>query len=223
MTAGAGILHSEMPPDQLVVRGGLFHGVQLWVNLPARLKWTPPRYQDIEPNDVGLAASADGSSLVRIIAGELGGQAGPGVTHTPITYLHATVSPGAELAVDWPRDFNGLVYVLAGRGSVGPEGRPLEEGQLAVLGPGESILVRAADRQPAPAAAGWEILVLGGLPIREPIARYGPFVMNTREEILQAVEDYHAGRMGIIPATRMPHRTSADESTVRATDGERPA
>jgi redox-sensitive bicupin YhaK (pirin superfamily) len=221
MTAGAGILHSEMPPDQLVVRGGLFHGVQLWVNLPAELKWTPPRYQDIEATDVALLSSLDGGALVRVIAGELGGHAGPGATRTPITYLHATVSPGAELAVDWPRDFNALVYVLAGRGSVGPEVRPLEEGQLAVLGPGESIVVRAAGRQPAPAAGGWEIIVLGGLPIREPIARYGPFVMTTREEIVQAVEDYHAGRMGIIPATHMPHRTSADETTATGAGGVR--
>jgi hypothetical protein len=212
MTAGAGILHSEMPPEQLVVHGGLFHGVQLWVNLPAELKWTPPRYQDIEARDVALLSSPDGGALIRVIAGELDRHAGPGATRTPITYLHATVSPGAELTLDWPREFNALVYALVGRGSVGAERRPLDEGQLAILGPGETIVARAADRQPSPAAAGWEILVLGGLPIREPISRYGPFVMNTREEIIQAVDDFHAGRMGIIPATHMPHRTSADET-----------
>ena len=221
MTAGAGILHSEMPPEQLVVRGGLFHGVQLWVNLPAELKWTPPRYQDIDARDVALLASPDGGALVRVIAGELDGRAGPGATRTPITYLHATVSPGAELALTWPREFNALVYALAGRGTVGPEARPLDEGQLAILGPGASITARAADRQPSPAAAGWEILVLGGLPIQEPIARYGPFVMNTREEIIQAVDDYQAGRMGIIPASHMPHRTSADDSTIPSADGGR--
>ncbi len=216
MTAGAGILHSEMPPERLVVKGGLFHGVQLWVNLPARLKWTAPRYQDIGARDVTLLSSHDGAALVRIIAGELAGHKGPGVTWTPITYLHATVSPDAELALPWPRDYNALVYVLAGRGLVGPEQRPLDEGQLAIFGPGDALVARAAARQPMPAQLGWEILVLGGLPIRESVARYGPFVMNTREEIIQAVEDFQAGRMGIIPATRMPHRTSADESDVSA-------
>ena len=214
MTAGAGIFHSELPPDQLVVNGGLFHGVQLWVNLPARLKWTPPRYQDIEAKDVALLSSHDGAALIRIIAGGLAGHKGPGVTWTPITYLHATVSPDAELALPWPPDFNALVYVLSGRGLIGPEQRPLDEGQLAVFGPGDAIILRAAKAQPVTSQSGWEILILGGLPIREPVARYGPFVMNTREEIIQAVEDFQAGRLGTIPATRVPHRTSADESDV---------
>jgi len=219
MTAGAGIFHSELPPQTLVVKGGLFHGVQLWVNLPKQLKWTPPRYQDIRARDVTLLASHDGAALVRVIAGELAGHQGPGVTRTPITYLHATVSPGAELALPWPRDFNAMVYVLAGRGLAGIEARPLDEGQLAIFGPGDAGLVRAGDPQPSAARSGWEILVLGGLPIREPVARYGPFVMNTREEIIQAVEDFQAGRMGIIPATQVPHRTSADESAVSGQPG----
>lgn len=210
MTAGAGIQHIETPPDWLVAKGGLFHGIQLWVNLPRDQKWVPPRYQDIESRDVALLASADGASLVRVIAGELAGHRGPGVTYTPITYLHATVAPGGRLSLPWPSDFNALVYVLAGRGHVGREGRPLDEGQLAVLGAGEALTVAAADSQPLAARTGWEILVLGGLPIREPVARYGPFVMNTREEIIQAYEDYQAGRMGVIPADRVPHRTSAD-------------
>lgn len=210
MTAGAGILHIEVPPQELVVRGGLFHGVQLWVNLPAELKWTPPRYQDIEARQVALVSSPDGGALIRVIAGELAGHKGPGVTWTPITYLHASVSPGARLAMPWSPEFNALVYVLSGRGFVGSEGRPLDEGRLAVFGPGEAIEVRAAESQPAASASGWEILVLGGLPIAEPVARYGPFVMNTREEIIQAVEDYQAGRMGTIPPRTVPHRTSAD-------------
>ena len=210
MTAGAGIQHIETPPDWLVAKGGLFHGIQLWVNLPREQKWVPPRYQDIESRDVALLASADGASLVRVIAGELAGHRGPGMTYTPITYLHATVAPGARLSLPWPNDFNALVYVLAGRGHVGLEGRPVDEGQLAVLGPGEALTVTAADSQPQAARTGWEILVLGGLPIKEPVARYGPFVMNTREEIIQAFEDYQAGRMGVIPADRVPHCTSAD-------------
>jgi quercetin 2,3-dioxygenase len=211
MTAGAGIQHIEQPPPELVAKGGLFHGVQLWVNLPRDQKWVPARYQDIESRDVALLASDDGSSLVRVIAGELAGHKGPGVTYTPITYLHATIAPGARLTMPWPADFNALVYALAGRGTAGREERPVDEGQLAAFGHGEALTVTAAASQPVASANGWEILVLGGLPIREPIARYGPFVMNTRQEIVQAFEDYQAGRMGTIPAARMPHQTGTDE------------
>jgi redox-sensitive bicupin YhaK (pirin superfamily) len=212
MTAGAGIQHIERPPERLVAKGGLFHGIQLWVNLPAASKWLEPRYQDIEARDVTLLSNDDGSSIVRVIAGELAGHRGPGATHTPITYLHATLAPGARLAMPWPRDFNALVYVLAGRGYAGVDQRPLDEGQLAMFGHGDALTIRAADAQPVAATSGWEVLVLGGFPIREQVARYGPFVMNTREEIIQALEDFNAGRMGTIPATKVPHRTSADES-----------
>jgi redox-sensitive bicupin YhaK (pirin superfamily) len=198
MTAGAGIVHSEMPPEYLVRSGGLFHGVQLWVNLPASLKWSPPRYQDIVPGEVTLITNLDGSALVRIIAGELDGHAGPGVTYTPIAYAHATLHPEARLAVPWRADFNALIYVLAGSGRVGPEDAAIGEGQLAVLGAGDHVAI-SADRTPAGASPTLEILLLGGQPIREPIAHYGPFVMNTRDEILQAVADYQAGRMGTIP------------------------
>lgn len=217
MTAGAGIQHIEQPTPELVAKGGLFHGVQLWVNLPREQKWTPPRYQDIGARDVKLLASADGASLVRVIAGSLGEHDGPGVTHTPITYLHATVAPGARLTLPWPPDFNAMVYVLAGRGTAGPENRPLDEGQLAVFGGshhkegGDALTMQAAASQPVASRHGWEVLVLGGLPIREPIARYGPFVMNTRDEIIQAFEDFQAGRMGQIPAEQIPHRSSEDE------------
>src|SRR4026209_252282 len=198
MTAGSGIVHSEMPPEYLVRSGGLFHGVQLWVNLPARLKWSPPRYQDIAPGDLTLLTNPPGSALVRIIAGELDGHAGPGVTYIPIAYAPATLHPEARLAIPWRADFNALVYVLAGSGRVGAEDAPIGEGQLAILGAGDHLSLRA-DRTPAGASPTLEVLLLGGLPIREPIAHYGPFVMNTREEILQAVADYQAGRMGTIP------------------------
>ena len=216
MTAGAGIQHIEQPPPELVDKGGLFHGVQLWVNLPREQKMVPPRYQDIEARDAKLLSSDDGASLVRIIAGSVGGYEGPGVTYTPITYLHATVAPGGRLTLPWPDDFNALAYVLSGRGMAGPEERPLDEGQLAVFGGakpggGGALSLRAADSQPLASNNGWEILVLGGLPIREPVARYGPFVMNTRQEIVQAFEDFQAGRMGTVPAERVPHRSSADE------------
>ena len=212
MTAGAGIQHIEQPPERLVVTGGLFHGVQLWVNLPAAQKWLEPRYQDIEARDVTLLSNDDGSSLVRIIAGELDGHRGPGATQTPITYLHATVAPGSRLSLPWPREFNALAYVLSGRGYAGIEQRPLDEGQLAVFGLGEALTIRAADVQPIASKNGWEVLVLGGFPIREQVARYGPFVMNTREEIAQAVKDFNAGRMGTIPAKRVPHLTSVDDA-----------
>jgi hypothetical protein len=213
MTAGAGIQHIEQPPQELVAKGGLFHGIQLWVNLPAAKKWTPPRYQDIEAHDVALLANHDGSSIVRVIAGELAGHRGPGVTQTPITYVHATVAPGSRLTLPWPRPYNALVYALSGRGFAGVERRPVDEGQLAVYGAeGDAITMAAADDQPSNSPRGWEILVLGGQPIREPVARYGPFVMNTREEIAQAVADFRAGRMGTIPAQRVPHRTSADDA-----------
>jgi hypothetical protein len=199
MTAGAGILHNEVPPQEMVARGGLFHGVQLWVNLPRALKMTTPRYQDIRATDAVLLSSDDGGALVRVIAGSLAGHDGPGVTHSPITYLHATVSPGA------------LVYVLSGRGTAGSAGRPLAEGQLALFGPGDALAVRAADTQPSNSPAGWEVLVLGGVPINEPVARYGPFVMNTRDEIVQAFEDFQAGRLGRIPAEHLAHRSAADD------------
>jgi redox-sensitive bicupin YhaK (pirin superfamily) len=210
MTAGAGILHIEVPPQDMIARGGLFHGVQLWVNLPKALKMTPPRYQDIHATEAKLLSSDDGGALVRVIAGSLDGHDGPGRTHSPITYLHATVSAGARLAMPWPADYNALVYVLSGRGTAGAN-TPLTEGQLAVFGPGDALSVRAADTQPSNSPTGWEILVLGGLPINEPVARYGPFVMNTREEITQAFEDFQAGRLGQIPAEHLAHRTSADD------------
>jgi len=195
MTAGRGILHIERPPEQLVVSGGLFHGLQLWVNLPARDKVAPPRYQDIRASSVALLSSPDGGALVRLIAGDLGGNKGPGSTYTPISIVHATVAPGARLDLPWPRDFNALVYVLAGSGTVGPELRPVRSGQLAVLGRGDTIRVGAAA-----GASSLDVYAIGGRPIREPVAHYGPFVMNTRDELIQAFEDFQAGRLGTVPA-----------------------
>ncbi len=213
MTAGAGIQHIERPPEELVISGGLFHGTQLWVNLPASHKWVPPRYQDIEARQVALVSSHDGASLVRVIAGEIAGFKGPGVTYTPITYLHATVTPGGRLVLPWPSHFNAMVYALAGDGHAGPTSTPVREGQLALFGPGDALSISAAQSQPVASAKGWEVLVLGGAAIREPVARYGPFVMNTAAEIRQAFADYQAGRMGVIPAAHMPHKTSADGPT----------
>ncbi|MCK9902738.1 pirin family protein [Frankia sp. Cpl3] len=206
MTAGAGILHIETPPEELVISGGLFHGVQLWVNLPARDKFSPPRYQSIEGEQVSLVASPDGGSLVRIIAGDVGGFRGPGSTHTPIAVVHATVSPGARVSVPWRPEYNGLVYVLAGAGTIGAKDTPVHLGQTAVLGAGDRISLAAAPRQDAD-APNLEVLLLGGQPIREHVEMYGPFVMNTRQELQQAVEDFQAGRLGVIPENAlMPHR-----------------
>jgi hypothetical protein len=213
MTAGRGVLHIEAPPEEVVVRGGLFHGFQLWVNLPARLKWSPPRYQDIRGRAVTLLSSPDGGALLRLIAGEVAGHAGPGITYTPISLLHATLAPGAELRLPWRPDFNALVYVLTGSGSVGPKRHPVRMGQLAVYGPGDLITV-AADTGQESRNPQLDVLVLGGRPIREPIAAYGPFVMNTRAELLQAFEDYQAGRLGSIPVEPHPgHEVLRDRTT----------
>jgi len=202
MTAGAGILHDEVPTERVLAAGGRSHGVQLWVNLPSRLKFTPPRYQAITGDELTLLSSADGGALVRLIAGELAGHAGPGVTHTPITYAHATIAPGARLVVPWNPSYNAMAYVLGGQGYAGGEERPVGEHDLAVFGAGDTVTVRAADHIDGGAGGfdALEVLLLGGAPIREPIAHYGPFVMNTRQEILDAIDDFNAGRMGTVPA-----------------------
>ncbi|HEX5827219.1 MAG TPA: pirin family protein [Candidatus Limnocylindrales bacterium] len=199
MTAGAGILHIEKPPEWLVAQGGLFHGFQLWVNLPRAQKLAAPRYQDIRAKEVSLLSSHDGGALVRVIAGEVAGHAGPGSTYTPMTLVHATLAPGAKLTLPWRADYNALAYVLAGQGTVGAEARPARMGQLAVFGPGNALIFEAAQVQDA-SAPTLDVLVLGGRPIREPIAWMGPFVMNTRDEVVQAFTDYQQGRLGQIPA-----------------------
>ncbi|NVN50688.1 pirin family protein [Mycolicibacterium hippocampi] len=206
MTAGAGVLHIETPPSELVESGGVFHGIQLWVNLPKKDKFAAPRYQAIEGDQVRLLSSDDGGALVRVIAGEVDGHGGPSATYTPITLAHATIQPGARLNLPWNRDFNALVYVLSGRGTVGPVGHPVQQGQLTVLGPGDRITVSAEDSQDANRPA-LEVLLLGGKPIREPVFQYGPFVMNSKSEVIQALEDFNAGKFGTIPPNAlMPHR-----------------
>src|SRR5271154_820726 len=164
MTAGGGILHIEAPPEELVVSGGLFHGFQLWVNLPARLKMAPPRYQDIRAGQVSLLRSADGGALARGLAGELDAHAGPGVPHPPITLLHVTVEPGAEFRLPWRADFNALGYVLAGSGTVGAERRPIRAGQLALFRFGGAGTLAADKKMDGPSQA-LDILLLGGEPI----------------------------------------------------------
>jgi len=204
MTAGSGLLHIEKPPEWLVQAGGLFHGLQLWVNLPRAQKMSAPHYQDLRASQVGLAATADAGALIRVIAGEVDGVRGPGSTHTPIAMVHATVLATASLTLPWRRDFNALVYVMAGDGWVGPDHRPLRAGQLAVLGGGDTISLGASGTQES-RSPSLEVVVLGGLPICEPLAWAGPFVMNTRAEVMQAFADFQSGAFGQVPSERAPH------------------
>lgn len=206
MTAGDGILHIETPPEHLVVSGGLFHGLQLWINLPRDKKRIAPQYQDLQGEDSAMVASADGGALVRILAGEVDGHAGPGISHTPLSITHVTIAPGASIDIPWRRDFNALAYVLAGEGSVGEDGRPLVSGQLAVLGEGDTVRLAANAQQDA-RHPNVEVFLIGGVPLREPVVQYGPFVMTTKAEIMEAFEDFEAGRLGIVPADAIqPHR-----------------
>lgn len=194
MTAGSGLLHIECPPRELVDRGGFFHGVQLWVNLPAKDKWIPPAYQGIGTSDITLVTDEGARSVVRIIAGDIGGFRGPGSTFTPITLAHVTVLAGATITLPWQPAHNCLVYALLGNGAVGEQGRILREGQLAVMGEGDGLALAASPGQDL------DVLILGGQPIREPVVQYGPFVMNTREEIIQTIDDFNAGLLGRVPA-----------------------
>ena len=209
MTAGAGILHIETPPEHLVMSGGLFHGFQLWVNLPAAKKWSPPAYQDLRASEVALLSSGDGGALIRVIAGSVDGHSGPGSTQTPISLVHATVQPGAELRLPWRKDYNALVYTLAGAGYVGEEARPVKMGQLTVFGEGDTIVVRAGDVQES-RSPEMELFILGGAPIKEPVAWMGPFVMNTKAEVIQAFEDFQKGVLGTIPAIQKEVAKNSD-------------
>jgi redox-sensitive bicupin YhaK (pirin superfamily) len=205
MTAGAGLLHIETPPEKLVEDGGLFNGFQLWVNLPAADKFSSPAYQPVEASDLLLLASEDGGTLLRVIAGEVDGHRGPGSTHTPITFLHASLAPGAQLSLPWQPTYNALAYVFAGSGTAGPKRQDVTAGSLVVFGAGDRITLQADSRQDS-RSSSMEVLLLGGEPIREPMVHYGPFVMNSRDQLVQALEDYQAGRLGVIPPDAiMPH------------------
>jgi len=193
MTAGSGILHIETPPEELVRSGGLFHGFQLWVNLPSRSKMLSPAYQNLEAEYVTLLTTTDEGAIIRVIAGEIDGQMGPGSTHTPITIAHVTVSPGARVELPWNSEFNALAYGLEGAGSVGVESAAFGQGRLAVFGDGDTVVVQAAPDSTL------EVVFLGGEAIGEPVANQGPFVMNTREELVTAFNDFQSGRMGTIP------------------------
>jgi redox-sensitive bicupin YhaK (pirin superfamily) len=158
-----------------------------------------PRYQDLRSGEAALVTSPDAGVLVRVIAGSIDGHAGPGSTYTPMTMAHASLEPGAQLHVPWAPDQNALAYVLSGNGTVGAERRPVHTGQLAVFGPGDSLRV-AADAGQEGRHPKLEVVLLGGRPIREPVAWAGPFVMNTREEVYQAFDDFESGKLGTVPA-----------------------
>ena len=219
MTAGAGLLHIETPPEHLVVSGGLFHGFQLWVNLPAAKKWAKPAYQDIRARDVSLLTTEDGGALLRVIAGEVAGHKGPGATMTPITMIHATLAPGAQLRLPWRPDYNALVYTLSGKGSVGESAQPVKMGQLAVLVDGSTLVIQA-DLDQESRSPAMDLLILGGEPIREQVAWMGPFVMNTKAEVLQAFDDFKRGLLGTIPAEHAASPTPASLAGVHNTPTE---
>jgi redox-sensitive bicupin YhaK (pirin superfamily) len=203
MTAGSGLLHIETPPEELVMSGGLFHGLQLWVNLPKAAKMIAPKYQDLRAGGLRLLTSADGGALIRLIAGDLDGHTGPGATHTPITMIHLTLTAGASITLPWRSDFNALAYGLAGKGFAGSESRPFRMGQAVVFSPGAGegdALTLRADASQDSRSSTFEVVLLGGRPIREPMMQYGPFVMNSHVELAQAFEDFQAGRLGTVPA-----------------------
>jgi redox-sensitive bicupin YhaK (pirin superfamily) len=186
MTAGRGVIHSELPHEDLLRDGGRNHGFQIWVNLPAKDKMMAPRYQDVPSASIPEVTSEDGSVWAKVIAGQCLGAEAVIDTVLPITYLHLRLQPGARLEQPLDEELNAMLYVFGGDLQV--EGRRVVDGQLALLTPGETVDIVAGD-------AGAELLVLAGPNLDEPIARYGPFVMNTEEEIVQAIQDYNAGRL----------------------------
>ncbi len=197
MTAGGGIIHSEEPSQRIREQGGRVHGFQVWLNLPAKLKMTQPRYQEISSQRIPVAATADGRARVRVIAGHALGTSAVIDTLGPIAYQDWTLEAGGDATVELAQEQMALAYVFAGAARIGEEGREVSDGQLAILGEGGRVRLRGVDG----AAEPGRVLLLAGTPLREPVARYGPFVMNTRREIMQAMEDFQSGRMGEIVRT----------------------
>jgi len=196
MTAGRGVVHSEMPATHIMERGGRVHGFQIWVNLPARLKMTQPRYQEVAASSIPEAVSDDGLARVRVIAGEALGVSARIDTHTPIVYQHWILQPGAQVSQSLPSDCNAMLYVFSG--AIESSGKALLDGELGILGKGDSVDLSV----PAAAKDTAQLLLLGGEALGEPVVQHGPFVMNTREEINQAITDYQQGHMGVIQQAR---------------------
>lgn len=191
MTAGSGVVHSEMPHPDFLKSGGRMHGFQLWVNLPKKDKMMKPRYQELPAGKIPSAHSADGCVEARVLAGEAMGVRAAIDTRTPILYVHYKLKPLARVEQTVPADWNSFAYVVDGRGRFGPDARPAGSGELVVFRGDGDVLTMAA-----PAHTGLEALVIAGLPLNEPVARMGPFVMNTRAELIEAFEDYRSGRLG---------------------------
>ena len=189
MTAGAGIVHSEMPARRIREQGGRVHGFQIWVNLPRRDKLMRPRYQEVPRDRLPDARTADGKARAKIVAGEALGAKAVIDTRTPIVFQDWTLS-GGEVELPFAPELRMLAYVFEGEAIVG--GEKVSDGQLAVLGQGDAVRLEGRGR----------LLLLGGVPLREPVARYGPFVMNTRDELVQAFDDFRAGRLGRIAPER---------------------
>lgn len=195
MTAGKGVVHSEEPSEEFRRTGGRMHGIQLWVNLPRADKMIQPRYQEIPASTIPQAQTADGAVSVRVLAGEALGARAVIETRTPIFYLDFTLQPGAPAVQAIAEGHNAFAYVLEGRGAFGNDAAAIDRGNMVLFNrDGDHVRLQAAPGGDSPL----RVLLIGGQPLNEPIARYGPFVMNTREEIHQAVEDYQAGRMGSI-------------------------
>src|SRR5438034_9286750 len=195
MTAGSGVIHAEMPAKDVVRDGGRMHAFQLWVNLPKRDKMMPPRYQEIPNSQIPKATSADGLVMVSVIAGEAMGEKAVIETRTPITYLHYKIKPGGVVTQQVPAAYNAFAYLVDGEGLFGAEGERAGDGQMVLFAQdGDEVRIE----NPADGKASLEVLLIAGVPLNEPVARYGPFVMNTEAEIRQAIQDYQRGRMGAI-------------------------
>ena len=195
MTAGAGVIHSELPSAGFQRTGGTLHGFQLWVNLPSHNKMMKPRYQEIPAASIPTAQTEDGLVTVRVLAGESLGARAVVETVTPIMYLHFTLRPGGRVMQTVPPEYNAFAYIVDGEGTFGADGERGTDGQMVMFAAdGDEVLIA----NPAGAGAPLEVLLIAGVPLDEPVARYGPFVMNTEAEIRQAIEDYRSGRMGAI-------------------------
>lgn len=195
MTAGAGVVHSEMPEAEFTKHGGRMHGFQIWVNLPRRDKLMKPRYQELPASGIPVATSSDGRVKVKIVAGESLGKSAAIDTRTPIAFLHVTLQPGGVLEQALPVDYTAFAYLISGRGKFGAEQKDADAHQMVIFG-NEGAAVRLEN--PADSKEALELLLLGGVPLKEPVVRYGPFVMNTEGEIHQAIRDYQSGKMGEI-------------------------
>lgn len=193
MTAGSGVIHSEMPEKEFVQKGGKLHGFQLWVNLPKKDKMMNPRYQDISANKIPVAQKE--GIKVKVIAGESMDKKAVIETRTPIVYLHFTIQPNSQVVQSIPQKYNAFAYIVNGKGLFGNKQVPAHKEQVVLFEQdGNEIIIKASNDASSPL----DILLIAGLPLGEPVVRYGPFVMNTEGEIKQAILDYNTGKMGKI-------------------------